>query len=340
MHGMDQDRPGLRTRLLFWYILGCLSTLFAEVISGSDIFPFYTLVSYLLVIPLYTLHTVALWYVVWTKGRPWLYALFPAGCLFGLYEAYVTKVLWSPTWSTGGFTFLGVYVVESIVLVPFWHTFISFIIPLLVAESTLTSSGEIYSLLPGWARKTVRRAVSPIQYVLPVLGGLFQSTGAATVNDAMLSGVSASLYVAALIYVWRRLGGTVYTMRSLLPEPRSFRVIAALLVVYYMVTGALLRPEELPGLVPQAAIWVLYAFFGALLVMGLRKSKEVEASPEIVSLNPSIGRVLLLGALLSLGSVAGITTGLALIWIMVIWVAGSVFGLTMIALTVINVTRS
>jgi len=337
MHRMDQGRPGPRTRLLFWYILGCLSTLFAEVISGSDIFPFYTLVSYLLVIPLYTLHTLILWYIVWTRGRPWLYALFPAGCLFGLYEAYITKVLWNPTWSTGDFTFLGVYVVESIVLVPFWHTFMSFIIPLLVAESTLTSSSEIYSLLPGWAQKTVSRAKPPIQYVLPVLGGLFQSTGAATINDAVLSGVSASLYVAALIYVWRRLGGTVYTMRSLLPEPKEFRVIAALLVIYYIVTGALLRPEELPGLVPQVAIWVLYAFFGALLVMGLRKSGAVEPSPESLSLNPSIGRVLLLGALLSLGSVAGVTTGLAFIWIMVIWVAGSVFGLAMIALTVRNV---
>ncbi|MCK4701796.1 hypothetical protein KAT55_00410, partial [Candidatus Bathyarchaeota archaeon] len=82
----------------------------------------------------------------------------------------------------------------------------------------------------------------------------------------------------------------------------------------------------------------LYAFFGALLVMGLRKSGAVEPSPESLSLNPSIGRVLLLGALLSLGSVAGVTTGLAFIWIMVIWVAGSVFGLAMIALTVRNVT--
>lgn len=91
---------------------------------------------------------------------------------------------------------------------------------------------------------------------------------------------------------------------------------------------------------PQAAIWVLYAFFGALLIMGLRKSREIESSPESISLNPSIGRALLLGGLLSLGSVAGVTTGLAFIWIMVIWVAGSVFGLVMIALTVRNVTRS
>jgi hypothetical protein len=334
----EEGRPGLRTRLLFWYTLGCLSTFFAEVISGSDIFPFYNPVSYLLVIPLYTLHALTLWYIVWTKGRPWLYALFPAGCLFGLYEAYVTKVLWSPTWSTGGFTFLGVYVVESIVLVPFWHTFMSFIVPLLVAESTLTSSSEIMSLLPGWARGAVNRVKPPTLYLLPVLGGLFNSNGASTLNDAVLSGFSTTLYVVALIYVWRRLSGMAYTMRSLLPEPKEFRVIAAMLIIYYVVTGALLRPEQLPGLLPQAAIWVLYAFFGALLVMGLRKSREVEPSPDSITLNPSIGRMLLLGALLSLGSVIGVATGLSLIWIMVVWVAGSVFGLVMVALTIKNVT--
>jgi len=49
---MDRGRPWPRTRLLFWNILGCLSTFFAEVVSGSDIFPFYKPVSYLLVIPL------------------------------------------------------------------------------------------------------------------------------------------------------------------------------------------------------------------------------------------------------------------------------------------------
>jgi hypothetical protein len=172
------------------------------------------------------------------------------------------------------------------------------------------------------------------------LGGLFQSTGAATIDDAVLSGVSASLYVAALIYVWRRLGDTAYTMRSLLPEPKEFRVIAAMLVIYYMFTGALLRPEQLPGLLPQAAIWVLYAFFGALLAMGLRKSREVEPSPLSITLNPSIGRMLLLGALLSIGSVIGVATGLSFIWIMVTWVAGSVFGLVMVALTIKNVIGS
>jgi hypothetical protein len=94
------ELPGSRVKFFYWFILGCLSTYFAEVWSGSQIYSFYNPQSYLLVIPLYTLHIVFLWTLIWRYGRPWLYALFPAGCLFGLYEAYITKVLWNPTWET------------------------------------------------------------------------------------------------------------------------------------------------------------------------------------------------------------------------------------------------
>jgi hypothetical protein len=54
------------------------------VISGSDIYPFFKIIDYLIVIPLYTLHSLVLWYVIWNWGKPRLYNLFPAGAIFGL----------------------------------------------------------------------------------------------------------------------------------------------------------------------------------------------------------------------------------------------------------------
>ena len=136
-------RASFKIRLLFWIILGSFSVYFAEVVSGSDMYPFFNLVSYLLVLPLYTLHTLVLWYVVFHHGRGVMYVLFPAGALFGLYEAYITKVLWSPTWGDAIFKVGGVAVVETMVLVFFWHAFMAFILPLFLAETYLTSSREI-----------------------------------------------------------------------------------------------------------------------------------------------------------------------------------------------------
>ena len=108
---------------------------FAEVVSGSDMYPFFNVVSYLLVLPLYTLHTLVLLYIVFNYGRGEMYVLFPAGAIFGLYEAYITKVLWNPTWSEAEFKIVGVAVIEAMVLVLFWHAFLAFILPLFLAET-------------------------------------------------------------------------------------------------------------------------------------------------------------------------------------------------------------
>ncbi|MCW4051176.1 MAG: hypothetical protein NWE89_15745 [Candidatus Bathyarchaeota archaeon] len=312
-----------------------MSTFFAEVVSGSDIFPFYNIVSYLLVIPLYTLHTLVLWTYVARRGKLWLYALFPAGCIFGLYEAYITKVLWNPTWESSLPRPFGIAVIETFVLVPYWHTFMSFIIPLLVAESTLTSSNEIYSLLPEWSRRIVDKAThTPMLYILPFLGGIFQSNGAATLNEAIASGLTTSLYLAALIYLWRRRVGRVYSMRSLLPDERQFRTLIGVLGAFYIVTGFILRPEELPGIGPQAAIWVLYVFFAALLVKGTEKSNTVQPSTYTLKLEPSILKIILLGALMSIGSALSKATGLGGVLMILVWFGGVVIGGVMIIQTV------
>ena len=95
-HVQDQT-PSRKDKIFFWLILSALSTFFAEVISGSFIFPFTTVWGWIGVIPLYGLHLLVIGYWVF-RGRPKLWLLFIGGVIFGLYEAYITKVLWIPTW--------------------------------------------------------------------------------------------------------------------------------------------------------------------------------------------------------------------------------------------------
>ena len=54
----------VRTKLMFWALLGCLSVIFAEVVSGSSLFPFLSLWGIIGVFPLYALHTRVLAWVV------------------------------------------------------------------------------------------------------------------------------------------------------------------------------------------------------------------------------------------------------------------------------------
>ena len=133
---------------VFWLILAALSTFFAEVFSGSDMFPFFSAWGLLVVVPLYGLHTILLGSLIYRADKPRFPSLVFAGMIFGLYEAYLTKVLWAPPW--GDPVIIAEFApVETLVLVTWWHCWFSFIIPLLVAEKLLTNSTSLGRCLPG-----------------------------------------------------------------------------------------------------------------------------------------------------------------------------------------------
>ena len=331
---MGEDGAPRRARYLFWVILGALSTALPEVTAGSDLYPFFKAADYLLVIPLYSLHILVLWYVVWRGGRPRLYNLFPAGALFGLYEAYLTKVIWSPTWAAEPFSVFGVAVVETLVLVLFWHSFLAFIVPLLVAETSLTCSREIAGGLPEWLGGRLARLRGGYLFlVFPFVGGLFQSVNTHSIWDAVFSGLTSTVIVVGLVYVWRRRVGCGYTLRSLLPTRREFRVLLALLLLLYGLMGVFWRPEALPGLGPQLAVWALYLFFGGLLYLGLRKSRVDESGDAVAGLDFSPSGMLLFGAVFTLGSLLGEASGLSFVAVYGVWVGGIVLGLYVLVYT-------
>jgi len=319
-------------------ILGALSTAIPEVIAGSDLYPFFKVTDYLLVIPLYTLHSLVLWYVVWRGGRPRLYNLFPAGALFGLYEAYMTKVIWNPTWAAEPLRVFGVAVVETLVLVLFWHSFLAFIVPLFVVEASMTCSREIAGGLPAWASGRLARLRDGYLFlVFPFIGGLFQSVNTHSMRDAGFSGLTSTLIIVGLVYVWRRRYGCRYPLRVLLPTRNEFRVLLALLLVLYSLMGVFWRPKALPGLGPQLAVWALYLFFGSLLYLGLRKSRVDESGSPVTEPNTSLGGMLLFGAVFSLGSLFGEATGLSFLAVYGVWVLGIVFGFYVLVYTVRSV---
>ena len=263
-----------RYKWFFWLILGVLSTSFAEVVSGSDLFPFFHVLGLLVELPLYTLHILVLACMVFHYGRPRFSTLFIAGAIFGLYEAYITKVLWNPPWDEM-FNVGGIALFEVPVLVLWWHPFMAFIIPLLVGETIFTGSRETLNALPKRARRLLTTRKGCI--LLAALGGTFQGANSPSPGLVLLSGVGTAGVLGLLLVLWRRAGrGQTYTIHDLLPNRREFCVLLALLLVLYLLTGFFLRPEALPGLFPQMVIWLLYAVFFTLLYLNLRKSRQVE----------------------------------------------------------------
>lgn len=342
------DKPSKVTKIFFWIILGSLSVFFAEVISGSDMFPFFHIWGLLVVFPLYTLHILVLAHIVFSYGKPRLYALFIAGAIFGMYEAYITKVLWDPFWGESLFSFGGIAVSETILLVLFWHSFMAFIIPLFVGESVLTSSRGIANGLPDRIKKflnSTKKRYSLLVLLAIVFGG-FQSFNSPSPANSLLSGFSTTFVLVVLIFLWKiKTRGKKYDINALLPQKKGFFVLLIPLLALYVFSGIYMRPEALPGFTPQLIIWLVYGGLFLLLFFHLKKSRKMKL-PEIRDLKSkfSFKMLVIFCLLLTVSSavtksIIGHSPFIGLILVLTAWLIFSIIGIIMLFLSIIDLFR-
>ncbi|MCC6730974.1 MAG: hypothetical protein IT208_16730 [Chthonomonadales bacterium] len=282
----------LRRKLLFWALLTALSVLFVEVVTNSAPFAFFNPWGLLVTCPLYGLHVLVLARIVFLAPRVRLPLLFTAGAILGLYEAYITKVLWDPTWGWRLWTVGGVHVFQTALLLLDAHPFMAFLLPLAVAEVFFTSSREIQVSLPGRLSRALetdqgrRRAM----VALALYFGAYHAL-AAPPTLAVASAAAGTAFALALGWLWRRsCAGAAITLRRLLPSGRQTGALVALLALYYLLTGVFLRPQSIPRTAtPHVTILALYAVLFALLWLGLRAARGL-APPAIRAAGPACAR--------------------------------------------------
>jgi hypothetical protein len=284
------EMPSRKEKYFAWVMISLISFFFAEIISGSSMIISFApgdlaiklLWSLFITIPLYGLHTIVLAWVVYHFAKPRLYTLFFAGIIFALYEAYITKVLWVGWGSNTVWYFGGVAVVETAILLLFWHPFMSFIIPLFASESILTRSREILSALPRRLRWlfSSRKKTCTALLLFALLCGISQ--GGITPEPSPLYPIASELLAfvifTPLLFIYRRAGLQKYAMRQLLPTTTELAALLVPLLLIYLVMGLGIRPEVLRSLLPQAIVWLMYAVAIILLYLSLRKSKRVDVA--------------------------------------------------------------
>ena len=259
---ITNPKPSLIVKVCFWILLGLASTAFAEVVSGSTTYPFFDAWGIIVVTPLYTLHILFFTTLLVRYRRFTWNGLLFAGALFGLYEAVITKVLWKPDWLPDVGQFAEVAWLHVALLVLWWHPIFAFILPLMFAEILMTKSRYTFECLPGlWQRILIPYPRLWI-VVLFIVCGLHASGNAPTADDALVSPLLNTLIVGGLCLLWQSFGpGQRYTLEVLLPGANGFRILTGALVVFYIVTGAVILPEKFPGPVGFIAITACYALF-------------------------------------------------------------------------------
>ncbi len=312
---------------LFWIILASFSTFLAEVFSGSDMFPFFHPWGLMVVVPLYGLHIILLASLVYRAPQPRFSSLVFAGMIFGLYEAYLTKVLWAPPWGDP-VIIAGFAPIETLVLVFWWHAWFSFIIPLLVAEKVLTGSTSLGRSMPG----KIGRFFNSWGGLAAVMafGGIFQSINSPSVSESLLSGISTTAVLTALVLIWKRVTrDKIYSMADLLPTRKQLKWLLVPAGLMYLVMGIFLRPDWYPGFIGHLMIWILYGISFYLLS---RSQKVPEISlDEIVLDTWGDKKWLLLAGIFPLAATA---SELILGWVggvlaIGFWIGGIIFGVWM-----------
>jgi hypothetical protein len=336
--------PSRRLKFLFWIILGAFSVFFAEVVSGSDMFPYYNLWGIIAVLPLYTMHILALSYIVYYYGKPRLYTLFLAGGIFGLYEAYITKVMWDPPWFPSLFKMYGVAVWEVFVLVFFLHSFMAFIIPLVLCESVLTSSRDSLHGLTDRIKSCLRskKKAYALFAFFAVVFGLVQSVNSRSFISSLLSGFSSGALLIILIFIWRNVcKGNNFGIKELLPNKGEFKVLLVILLIFYVTTTFYIRPDALPGILPQSIIWVLYLMFFILLFISLKKSGKMDLSETPIALSFSWKAIIALFMIFTLTSAFAelFLSHLGDLWVILLWFIGGIFGVVVFLFAVLDLFK-
>jgi hypothetical protein len=243
-------------RLLF----GFLVLISAEGFSGASVATgFWTPWTWLVTYWLYFAHFFFFTTLAVRTGRTSLGALYLWGVLFGLYESWITKVIWHGYGGDGKLVLgqLGPFGFSELSMVFLFHPVMSFLLPLAVACLLCPRLRPLFPDL-AWATGGSRGALAVRLYIILSCGCTLGINSGGPVhlclNIAFICVVLLSLARLA------RPGLAAADARSLVVFGRSgFAGLCVYLAVLYGVTYFFLHPEGLPSALIQLITLVFYA---------------------------------------------------------------------------------
>ena len=255
-------------------LVGILSMFFAEVCSGASVLWFFNAWSLLVTFPLYWAHILFFITLAIKTKRTTLSHLYLWGVLFGLYESWITKVVWAGYFSSPPLIppIFGFAAVETIVIVLFWHPIFSFIIPILVFEILAINTNRELS------GSTLKNIIIPshVGYIIKTRGNSAKAFAIVFIGSTFLLANSGFNIISSLItligtfvilYAVLKIGqhkAKFFSIYSLKLQRRGFTIVTIYLIMLYLVTFPLLRPEAIP---PLPTLLLTLCFYGVIIFL-------------------------------------------------------------------------
>jgi len=274
-------KPSTIVKIMLCLFIGCLSTFFAEVLSGSAPLWYLDLSGYILILPLYMLHLLLLLNLAMRSKRTSIPQLYLWGIFFALYESWITKVLWFayPNAQSAQFgLFFGIAWGEFIMLVFFFHPIFSFIIPILVfqlfAISNQSESDDLKTIIfPSHVKFMIKNKKVAFFIILAILlsvcfipislGFNIFAVFLATVGNIIII-----LFLYFLCKVVTKNKREVFSIYSLRLGKLGLTLVIISIIVLYVFTFFFLLPERLPTtFIPYLIIICFYLFIISMIIV-------------------------------------------------------------------------
>jgi hypothetical protein len=281
---MSDEGTKKGTSIMAVILFGFLSMIFAEVFSGASPLWFLTTWGWFVTLPLYWAHALLLINLALRFERTSLTQLYLWGIIFGLYEGWITKVIWAgymgdvPAFGT----FLGFAVGEFFVIALFWHAVFSFIIPIMIFQIMAVATHgneavEVHSSHLKVIAKNIRNRV--LLWIIIIAGSLFMvlGLGADVFAVAVAAGVNFA-YILLLSYLTISLSKRPLSLESLRVGNRGLSIIIVYLIALYAVTFVTLLPERIPSL---GTILLTIAFYIVVLTMLFLTPRDTRKTVEL-----------------------------------------------------------
>lgn len=268
-----------RQRWVAALLVTVLSIGLAEVTCASGPWGLVDPRGWILLVPVYGFETLLIaTIVVRTNPRPTLLALWCTGVVMGLYEFYITHVLWDAPWTDAASTGL-VEVPELLVIAMVWHPFMSVILPILLAEQIMVESPTLASALPPRLRR-----LSPKAAWAALIGLALLTAGQYSQGDPRITPIALGVSVFAVwgtVVLVRRIG-KVGSLADVMPTRGGIIGLVAGLALLFGFFAANTdidmweRDYEWEGVsgARQATAIVLYALFVLLAARNLRHRSD------------------------------------------------------------------
>ncbi len=260
-------------------LIGIIVLICAEVFSGASLplglwHPWTLLVTYWL----YFAHFFFFTTLAVRTGRTSLSSLYLWGVLFGLYESWITKVIWYGYSGDGKLVMgnIGPYGFSEISMVFIFHPVMSFVLPLAVTCLVCPPLRRIFPELAWFTGKSKGARIVQVYLVLSLAPVMAINSGG-PINLA-INLAAAILLVLVLLRLARSALASSDGRLIVVFGPWGFGGLCVYLSLLYGLTYVVLRPDGLPSVPVQLFTFVFYAFAIAGLWLHRKREPSAEAT--------------------------------------------------------------